>query len=132
MKITRKITIVAVIVSILAFSAQAKAEDTLQVTLRDALYGGALGALAGAAILFLTKHPGDHLEYIPTGIGIGILGGAAYGLASNELVVRKAAGEVEGGKFSLNMPTINRVEVYDQLISKKEVINSLEFLRVKF
>lgn len=132
-KMTKKIVIILLSIAFLSVATHAKAaDDSMQRTLRDSLYGGAIGALLGTALLFLTKHPGDHLEYIPTGAGIGILAGAAYGLATSGLVQSSAATEIENGKFTLNMPTVNRAEVYDEKLHTKEVIDTVDIVRVKF
>ncbi|MBI5902442.1 MAG: hypothetical protein HZB84_03030, partial [Deltaproteobacteria bacterium] len=77
MKILKKATLVTLATIILILPAAARAEDTMQRTLRDSIYGGVIGALAGTAVLLLTKNPGDHLGFIPTGAGVGILVGAA-------------------------------------------------------
>ncbi|MBI5588279.1 MAG: hypothetical protein HY889_07940 [Deltaproteobacteria bacterium] len=128
----KKITVLLLALSIFAFSTQAKAaDDTMQTTLKDALYGGAIGALVGAAVLFLTDHPGDHVDYIFTGAGVGILGGVAYGLATSG-TVQRAATEYDGDKFTLAVPTLKRVEVYDEMLSKKEVINSVDLVKIRF
>ncbi|HXI09236.1 MAG TPA: hypothetical protein VNK06_00415 [Thermodesulfobacteriota bacterium] len=131
--VTKKIVVLLAAVSVLAFSTQAKAAttDAMSNTLTDALYGGAIGALVGTAVLFLTDHPGDHLDYILTGAGVGILGGVAYGLATSG-VVQRAATEYDGEKLTLAMPTIKRTEVYDEVINKKEVINSVDLFKLRF
>lgn len=129
--VTKKIIVLLVAVSVLAFSTQAKASDAMSNTLSDALYGGAIGALVGTAVLFLTDKPGDHLDYILTGAGVGILGGVAYGLATSG-VVQRAATEYDGEKLTLAMPTIKRTEVYDEFINKKEVINSVDLFKLRF
>jgi hypothetical protein len=130
--ITKKITVLLVAISVFAFSAQAKAaDDAMSNTFRDALYGGAIGALVGTAVLLLTDNPDDHIDYIFTGAGVGILGGVAYGLATSG-VVQRAATEFDGDKITLSMPTVKRVEVYDELLSKKEVINSVDLVKIRF
>lgn len=130
--IAKKITVLLVAISVFAFSAQAKAaDDAMSNTLTDALYGGAIGALVGTAVLLLTDNPDDHIDYIFTGAGVGILGGVAYGLATSG-VVQRAATEYDGDKITFSMPTVKRVEVYDELLSKKEVINSVDLLKIRF
>lgn len=131
-KISKKITVLLVAISVFAFSAQAKAaDDAMSNTLTDALYGGAIGALVGTAVLFLTDNPDDHIDYIFTGAGVGILGGVAYGLATSG-VVQRAATEYDGDKITFAMPTVKRVEIYDELLSKKEVINSVDLVKIRF
>lgn len=46
------------------------------------LYGGAIGGLAGTGVMLLTDDPLDHTDYVVTGVGVGILGGLAYGIYS--------------------------------------------------
>ena len=130
-RIAKTVIVFLVAVSVLAFSTRAKASDAMSNTLTDALYGGAIGALVGTAVLFLTDKPGDHLDYILTGAGVGILGGVAYGLATSG-VVQRAATEYDGEKFTLAVPTVKRTEVYDEMLSKKEVINSVDLFKLRF
>lgn len=59
----------------------AAAEDiALKKIVRNAAYGGALGALVGGALLAFVDDPGDKLEFITTGAAAGILVGAAWGV----------------------------------------------------
>ena len=99
MKILKKITFITLIMSILSLPAVARAEDPMQKTLRDSAYGGLIGALTGTAVLLLTKNPSDHLGFIPTGAAVGVLAGAAYGIASSGAA--GAAAEVDNGKIGL-------------------------------
>ncbi|MDH4228753.1 MAG: hypothetical protein OEW11_03280 [Nitrospirota bacterium] len=48
----------------------------------DGLYGGAVGALVGTALLAFIDHPGDHLDYISTGAAAGVLAGVVWGAYS--------------------------------------------------
>ncbi|MDO8427212.1 MAG: hypothetical protein Q7T24_06845 [Deltaproteobacteria bacterium] len=115
-----------------ALSARAvMAEDSMQRTLNDSLYGGLIGALLGTAVLLLTENPDDHLSYIPTGAGIGILVGAAYGLATSG-VVERAGAEVEDGRVTFNMPTVKKEKFFDEKINKVEEIESIDLIRVNF
>lgn len=127
-KTLKKAALLTLAAIILILPTTARAEDAMQRTLRDSFYGGVIGALAGTAVLLLTDNPGDHLGYIPTGAGIGILAGAAYGVASSSVVI-EAAAEVENGKVAFQAPTINRVEVYDKNANNLEVINIVQLLR---
>jgi len=130
--LTRKFILLLVAVTVLAFSTQARAaDDAMSNTLTDALYGGAIGALVGTAVLLLTDKPGDHVDYILTGAGVGILGGVAYGLATSG-VVQRAATEYDGDKFTFSMPTVKRVEIYDEKLDKKEVVSSVDLLKLRF
>lgn len=127
----KRISALALIFTFLTFSV-AKAEDVMQQTMRDALYGGVVGALVGAAVLLLTDNPDDHLGYIPTGAGIGILAGAAYGVATSGMMITSSAAEVEDGKITFNMPTIKKEKIYDEIANRYEEIERVDLIRVKF
>ncbi len=127
----KRISALALIFTFLTFSV-ARAEDVMQQTMRDALYGGVVGALVGAAVLLLTDNPDDHLSYIPTGAGIGILAGAAYGVATSGMMITSSAAEVEDGKISFNMPTIKKEKIYDEIANRYEEIERVDLIRVKF
>ncbi|MBI1910674.1 MAG: hypothetical protein HYS21_01595 [Deltaproteobacteria bacterium] len=133
MKVTKKLSVILLIFAVLTFSIRstANAEDTMQKALTDSLYGGLVGALLGSALLLLTDNPDEHLSYIPTGAAVGILAGAAYGVATSG-IVRTSAAEVENGKVTFNMPTIQREEIYDRNVDDKEVINRVELVKLKF
>ncbi|MBI5453750.1 MAG: hypothetical protein HY956_03890 [Deltaproteobacteria bacterium] len=127
----KRISALALIFTFLTFSV-ARAEDVMQQTMRDALYGGVVGALVGAAVLLLTDNPDDHLSYIPTGAGIGILAGAAYGVATSGMMITSSAAEVEDGKITFNMPTIKKEKIYDEIANRYEEIERVDLIRVKF
>lgn len=81
----------------------AAAEDiALRKIMRNAAYGGALGALVGGALLAFVDDPGDRLEFITTGAAAGILVGAAWGVydstSANPYVL------LEDGKLSASLP----------------------------
>lgn len=134
MKSTKKIAIVLLIIlSFAAVSTRAMAEEGMQGTMKDAVYGGVIGALVGSAMTLLTNHPGDHLGYIATGAGLGIIGGTAYGLATNSGLVRSSAiGEINDGKFTLRMPTIRVENNYEAKTDTHERIKSIDLLRMLF
>jgi NhaP-type Na+/H+ or K+/H+ antiporter len=111
-------------------SGTARADETMQETLKSAIYGGIVGALIGSAAVLVTDNPDDHLDYIPTGAGIGIMLGAAYGVASSGVV--QSLGSIEAGKFSWHIPTLNVKGLYDRNANATEVVESLDLLRVKF
>ncbi|MFQ5507945.1 MAG: hypothetical protein ACE5FN_01270 [Leptospirillia bacterium] len=59
----------------------AQAEDiAIKKVLRNAVHGGALGALIGTALLAFVDDPSDHLEYISIGAASGVLVGVGWGL----------------------------------------------------
>ena len=127
----KKISALLAFFVFVTFSGEAFAEDMMQTTLRDALYGGIVGALIGSAVVLLTDNPEDHLGFIPTGAGVGILVGAAYGVATSG-VISTAGAEIEDGKLTLNMPTIRTEKVFDEVANVHEVIEKVELIRVRF
>lgn len=131
MKKLKRISALIIVFTFITFSTNALAEDAMQTTMRNALYGGIVGALVGSAILLLTDNPDDHLGYIPVGAGVGILAGAAYGIASSG-VIRTAGAEVEDGKVTLNLPTVSTERVYDEVANTYEEIEKVDLIRVKF
>lgn len=127
----RKIAALAMVFTFLAVST-ASAQDSMQRTLRDSLYGGLIGALLGSAIMLLTDNPDDHLSYIPTGAAVGVLLGAAYGVATSG-VMSTAAVEIDKKEgVSLAMPTISAEQHYDEQINEKEEIEKIELVRLTF
>ncbi|CAG1066750.1 hypothetical protein BAC1_02383 [uncultured bacterium] len=128
----KKIAALAMVFTFLAVST-ASAQDSMQRTLRDSLYGGLIGALLGSAIMLLTDNPDDHLSYIPTGAAVGVLLGAAYGVATSG-VMSTAAVEIDKkeGSVSLAMPTISAEQHYDEQINEKEEIEKIELVRLTF
>lgn len=128
----KKIAALAMVFTFLAVST-ASAQDPMQRTLRDSLYGGLIGALLGSAVMLLSENPDDHLGYIPTGAAVGVLLGAAYGVATSG-VMSTAAAEIntKEGSVSLAVPTISTEQHYDEQINKKEEIERIELVRVTF
>ncbi len=131
MNFVKKTSIIALLLVFFVFTSRSFADDTMQYTLKNSLYGGILGALLGSAVLLLSDEPDDNLSYIPTGIGVGVLLGAAYGIATSG-VIESSIGEIEDGRFTLNMPTLKRVEIFDENVNGREWINSIDVFRFKF
>ncbi len=129
-KKTSTISLLLIFVFFVFTSTRSFADDTIQYTLKSSIYGGILGGLLGSAVLLLSDEPDDNLSYIPTGIGVGVLLGAAYGIATSGVV--EGIGEIEDGRFTFNMPTLKRVEIFDENLNSKEFINSIDVLRFKF
>lgn len=70
-----------ILVAALALPGTARADDIkLQKILRNGLYGAAVGALIGGALLAFKDDPGDHLEFITVGAASGVLVGVAWGI----------------------------------------------------
>ena len=134
MRGTKKVAVVILIlIAFMAASTKAMADEGMQGTMKDAVYGGVIGALVGGAVTLLTNHPGDHLGYIATGAGFGIIGGTAYGLATNSGLVRTSAvGEINDGKLTLRMPTIKIENNYEAKTDSHERLRSIDLLRMIF
>jgi hypothetical protein len=96
----------------------AQAEGTMKATFRSAAFGGLLGALVGAGVWMVSENDEwhDHISYIPTGAGVGILVGTAYGLYTNTVVQQRAATEVKDGRLTFNVPTsgCQRLHIHQQ------------------
>jgi uncharacterized membrane protein YebE (DUF533 family) len=91
------------LVSVLGISASALAEENaLQTTFESAFYGGAVGALVGAALMVFTHNPADHLDYMAYGAAAGVLAGTAYGVVKSS----RALASLENGNLKISMPTI--------------------------
>lgn len=128
----KKIALFAMVFTFLGVST-ASAQDSMQHTLRSSLYGGAIGALLGTAVMLLTDNPDDHLAYIPTGAAVGVLAGAAYGMATSGAFSTAAAEiDTKDGSISLAMPTIAAEKFYDEKTNKKEEIERIELVRLTF
>ena len=105
-------------------------DDGMGRILKDTVYGGAIGAIAGVAFMLFTDNPEDHFDYLATGAGIGILGGLAYGLATTS--GRVAIAEIEDGRMTLNMPEIETRMINDEKTGVKEVVGTVGLLSYKF
>jgi hypothetical protein len=79
------------------------ANNEMGDVLVDGFYGGLIGALVGAGVLALTDDPGDHLQYMVTGAGIGVIAGTVYGLSQ---VGRQAMIDVDRGHVAWHVPAI--------------------------
>ncbi len=111
----------------------ARAQDEpLQHTLRSTLYGGVLGGLLGTAVLFLSDNQSDNLGYIPTGIGVGMLLGAAYGVATSGYFYTSAVEVDENGYTTLHLPKVDRIKVYDEVTQSTEVISKVDVFKYRF
>jgi hypothetical protein len=109
---------------------RASADDTMEQTLKDSIYGGIIGALVGSAVVLLTENPDEHLDYIPTGAGVGILIGAAYGLATSG--VMQTVELSDDGWITLDWPSFSRARVFDNFTNDYEIIETLRLIKVNF
>ncbi len=130
MNLIRKTFIITLLLLFAVFTSKSHADETMRYTLNNALYGGVLGGLVGAAVLLLTDEPDDHLDYILTGAGVGVLMGAAYGIATSGVI--ESLAEVEDGRLTFKIPTMRRLEVFDEYANERELVNSIDVLRFKF
>jgi len=80
---------------------QAQAADfELQNTMEDAVYGGAIGALVGVGAMLVSGSPTKHWNYLFTGAGLGLIGGAIYGVYTSA----RPLASLEDGKLKLGAP----------------------------
>jgi hypothetical protein len=77
-------------------------ENAFRDTFQSAFYGGAVGALVGAALLAFTKKPVNHLDYMGFGAAAGVLAGTAYGVGK----ATRALASIENGKVRIALPTV--------------------------
>ena len=104
MKRLNKIIACLTVVAMLGTSSAAFAvdENAFRETFTSAFYGGAVGALVGAALMVFTKKPADHLDYMGFGAAAGVLAGTVYGVAKST----RSFASVENGSVKIAMPTI--------------------------
>lgn len=89
--------------AILASATSALADDNaFREVFEDAFYGGAAGALVGAALMAFTKKPANHLEYMGYGAASGVLVGSAYGLAKSA----RALAQIDKSGIRFALPTV--------------------------
>jgi hypothetical protein len=89
--------------AILASAASVFASDNVfREVFEDGFYGGAAGALVGAALMAFAKKPADHLDYMGYGAASGILVGSAYGLAKSA----RSLAQIDKGSIRFALPTV--------------------------
>jgi hypothetical protein len=89
-------------VSLVPGVAHARRDNAMEEVLIDGFYGGLAGALVGAAFMAFKENPGDHLDDIAIGAGVGVIAGTLYGVGR----AARAFAEVEDGKLTVQMPTL--------------------------
>lgn len=77
-------------------------ESPLGDVFRDTIYGGAIGTLVGGASMAFTRKPANHLENLGYGGAVGIIAGAAFGMARTA----RSLAEIDNGRVKLAMPTL--------------------------
>jgi len=132
MSLLKKTFSALLLIALCLTSSRAMADDSLAHTIKSAHYGGALGGLVAGAVILIADNPSNNLGYIPTGIGAGILLGTAYGIATSNVVHDRAFGELKGGKFNLNVPTIKSSSTFDKKTDTYEMVESVDLLKVHF
>jgi uncharacterized membrane protein YebE (DUF533 family) len=99
---TRLITLLTIVTLISSTSTVFADDNAFRETFRSAFYGGAAGALVGAALMVFTKKPADHLDYIAYGAAGGVIAGTVYGVAKTS----RSLAEYENGKVKFAVPAI--------------------------
>lgn len=119
MKRFKRIVALATLVAMLGATTSAFADDNaFRDTFQSAFYGGAVGALVGAALLVFTKKPADHLDYMGFGAAAGVLAGAAYGVAKSS----RSLASIENGNLRIAMPTVIP-DLMESPVTKQTVIS---------
>ncbi|MBT1072066.1 hypothetical protein [Pelotalea chapellei] len=108
------------LISFLAATPSAFAEESaLKEVFHDALYGGAIGTLVGAALMAFTKKPADNLNYMAFGAASGVLAGTAYGVGKTST---RALASIENGKVKIAVPTI-MPDLIESPVSKQTIVS---------
>lgn len=125
----KKLAVALLVLSFMSFSSVVRAEDMMKDTLNDAVYGGLIGGISGAAVMAFASEPEDHWDYIPKGAAIGVLVGVLYGLVVHSEVLADSETEKQAG---IVLPTIETMKVVDERTQSVEVISLVNVLRYKF
>ncbi len=96
------VIVFSVLVALLPVKTVHAGSDSLGRILTDSLYGGAAGALVGAASLAFVDNAGDHTDRIGKGAAMGIILGAVYGITK----VAGPLAEIKGGEIKMAFPEI--------------------------
>ncbi len=97
---TLKVLLIACGLLLLPAQQASAADYDVQNVMDDAMYGAGVGAMVGLGLMLLTDKPTDNWNYISRGLGIGIIGGAAYGVFRSS----KAFAQIEDGNIQLGVP----------------------------
>ena len=103
MKSTTRLISLITCCAMLASAAPAFAGDNaFRDIFEDAFYGGAAGALVGAALLAFTRKPANHLDYLGYGAASGVLVGSVYGVVKSA----SSLAQIDNGIVRFAMPTV--------------------------
>lgn len=120
---------VAIVVTLLSIATPCLAEENAFKTIfEDAFYGGLAGGLVGAALLAFADKPGDHLQNVGIGAGVGVILGATYGAVTTT----RSLAEYENGKVKFAMPTIHPEFREGNVKGQSNIVAMAELLRGKF
>ena len=97
---TLKVLLVAGMLAFVPVKASAGDYEVANV-MDDALYGAGVGGLVGLGLMLISTSPTSNWNYVTQGIGVGIIGGAAFGIYRSS----RAFAQVEDGQINLGMPS---------------------------
>jgi len=127
------IGVVLILLAALALPGTARADDiALQKIFRNAMYGGALGALVGGALLAFKDKPGDHWDFITIGAASGVLVGAAWGIYDSS--TRNPYVSIENGRIhaALPLPEVTRWAPSEADRGRTETLVTTRLVGVRF
>lgn len=96
------VLLLLMLVSLVPGVAHARRDNAMEEVLIDGFYGGLAGALVGAAFMAFKENPGDHLDDIAIGAGVGVIAGTLYGIGR----AARAFAEIEDGRLTVQAPTL--------------------------
>ena len=102
MKFLARLISLIICCAMLASAPAFASDNAFRDVFEDAFYGGAAGALVGAALLAFTKKPANHLDYMGYGAASGVLVGSVYGVAKSA----RSLAQMDNGIIRFAMPTI--------------------------
>jgi hypothetical protein len=120
----KKFVVVLVTATILFYSTVSRAQTSGRIILEDAVYGGLIGTLVGAAFLAFSNEPGDNLDYLAKGAAVGVIAGLLFGVYETT-----AFATIDDGKWRFAMPTIKTRVIGN---TKKKIQGSIDIMKIKF
>ena len=109
------------LLTLFLYTVPASAQDVMERTLHNSMYGAIIGGIVGAAVLALSDNPGDHLDYIPTGAAIGVLAGVAYGLGSSATEVYGEKDTRKEGEVA-----VKNIKLRDEHTDREELLTLVD------